>query len=111
RRWRSVGGRSRVGAREVDADGDHARRATCAWHRPSGLCSSSRSRSTKLAAGPDRELVEIEGAAVRGAMLWFDEAKDFPFILTDDGRRVSVERGGFVIGLLPWAVALGCRSS
>ena len=29
-------------------------------------------------------------------MLWFDEAKDFGFILTDEGERLYVDRDGFV---------------
>ena len=35
-------------------------------------------------------------AAVKGAMLWFDEAKDYGFILTDQGERLYVDRNGFV---------------
>jgi hypothetical protein len=35
-------------------------------------------------------------APTTGAMLWFDEAKDYGFILTDDGERVYVDRDGFV---------------
>jgi hypothetical protein len=44
----------------------------------------------------DLASVDIEGAAVRGTMLWFDEAKDFGFILTDEGERLYVDRDGFV---------------
>jgi hypothetical protein len=33
---------------------------------------------------------------VNGAMLWFDEAKDYGFILTDEGERLYVDRDGFV---------------
>lgn len=29
-------------------------------------------------------------------MLWFDEAKDYGFILTEDGERLYVDRDGFV---------------
>jgi hypothetical protein len=29
-------------------------------------------------------------------MLWFDEAKDHGFILTEDGERLYVDRDGFV---------------
>jgi hypothetical protein len=29
-------------------------------------------------------------------MLWFDEAKDYGFILTDEGERLYVDRDGFV---------------
>jgi hypothetical protein len=29
-------------------------------------------------------------------MLWFDEAKDYGFILTDAGERLYVDRDGFV---------------
>jgi hypothetical protein len=33
---------------------------------------------------------------VKGTMLWFDEAKDYGFILTDSGERLYVDRDGFV---------------
>lgn len=33
---------------------------------------------------------------VTGTMLWFHEAKDHGFILTDEGERVYVDRDGFV---------------
>jgi hypothetical protein len=33
---------------------------------------------------------------VAGTMLWFDESKDYGFILTDDGERLYVDRDGFV---------------
>jgi hypothetical protein len=29
-------------------------------------------------------------------MLWFDEAKDYGFILAEDGERLYVDRDGFV---------------
>jgi hypothetical protein len=35
-------------------------------------------------------------AAVRGAMLWFNEVKGHGFILTEDGERLYVDRAGFV---------------
>ena len=34
-------------------------------------------------------------------MLWFDEVKDYGFVVTDDGERLYVERGGFVDGAAP----------
>jgi hypothetical protein len=34
-------------------------------------------------------------------MLWFDEAKDYGFILTDDEERLYVDRDGFVDGAAP----------
>jgi hypothetical protein len=41
------------------------------------------------------------GPTVKGAMLWFDEARDYGFVLTDDGERLRVERDGFVDGAAP----------
>ena len=38
---------------------------------------------------------------MNGAMLWFDEAKDYGFILTDAGERLYVARDGFVDGAAP----------
>jgi hypothetical protein len=34
-------------------------------------------------------------------MLWFDEAKHYGFVLTEDGERLRVERNGFVDGKAP----------
>lgn len=39
--------------------------------------------------------------AVKGKMLWFDEAKDYGFVLTDDGERLRVERDWFVDSAAP----------
>jgi hypothetical protein len=33
---------------------------------------------------------------VNGTMLWFDEAKDYGFVLTNDGERLYVNRDSFV---------------
>jgi hypothetical protein len=33
---------------------------------------------------------------MNGTMLWFDEAKDYGFILTADDERLYVDRDGFV---------------
>jgi len=33
---------------------------------------------------------------VNGTMLWFDEAKDYGFILSEAGERLYVDRDGFV---------------
>jgi cold shock CspA family protein len=38
---------------------------------------------------------------MEGKMLWFNPAKGFGFITTDDDERVYVERGGFVGGEEP----------
>lgn len=43
----------------------------------------------------------IGGPAVKGAMLWFDEAKHYGFVLTEAGERLRVERDGFVDGAAP----------
>jgi hypothetical protein len=34
-------------------------------------------------------------------MIWFNEAKDYGFIRTEDGERLHVERDGFVDGAAP----------
>ena len=33
---------------------------------------------------------------MNGTMLWFNEVKDYGFILTDEGERLYVDRDGFV---------------
>jgi cold shock CspA family protein len=38
---------------------------------------------------------------MRGKMLWFNEAKDLGFILTDEGERLSVLGPGFAGGVRP----------
>jgi len=38
----------------------------------------------------------MAATTVNGTMLWFDEAKDFGFILTEDDERLYVDRDGFV---------------
>jgi cold shock CspA family protein len=38
---------------------------------------------------------------MRGKMLWYNEAKDLGFILTDEGERLSVLGEGFAGGLRP----------
>jgi len=50
---------------------------------------------------PEATLLRHEGEAVNGTMLWFDEAKDFGFILTEEGERISVHRSGFLPGETP----------
>ena len=42
-----------------------------------------------------------DAAQTTGTMLWFDEAKNYGFILTDDGERLYVDRDGFVDGAAP----------
>jgi hypothetical protein len=49
-------------------------------------------------ASPEATLLRHAGEAVSGRMLWFDEAKDFGFILTEEGERNSVHRSGFLPG-------------
>jgi len=41
-------------------------------------------------------MVTKEATMVKGTMLWFDEAKDYGFILTEAGERLYVDRDGFV---------------
>jgi cold shock CspA family protein len=38
---------------------------------------------------------------MHGEMLWFDEKKDFGFILTQDEERLYVHRSGFLPGEVP----------
>lgn len=38
---------------------------------------------------------------MKGTMLWFDEAKGYGYVLTDDGQRLHVDRDGFVDGAAP----------
>jgi cold shock CspA family protein len=38
---------------------------------------------------------------MKGTMLWFDEAKDYGFVLSGDGERLYVDRDGFVDGAAP----------
>jgi cold shock CspA family protein len=38
---------------------------------------------------------------MRGQMLWFNEAKDLGFIMTDEGERLSVLGTGFANGKRP----------
>jgi hypothetical protein len=38
---------------------------------------------------------------MRGKMLWFNEAKDLGFIMTDDGERLAVLGAGFARGNRP----------
>jgi hypothetical protein len=54
-----------------------------------------------VGANPEATLLRHAGEAVSPTMLWFDEAKDFGFILTEEGERISVHRGGFLPGQAP----------
>ena len=38
---------------------------------------------------------------MHGEMLWFDEKKDFGFILTQEEERLYVHRSGFLPGQVP----------
>jgi len=38
---------------------------------------------------------------MRGKMIWFNEVKDYGFIMTDDGERLSVLGTGFAEGARP----------
>jgi cold shock CspA family protein len=48
---------------------------------------------------------------MKGTMLWFDEAKDYGFVLTDDYERLYVEHDGFVDGAAPVGPVRGDRST
>jgi hypothetical protein len=51
-------------------------------------------------AGSDRAFA-TGGPEMKGTMLWFDEVKDYGFVLTDKGERLRVDRDGFVDGAAP----------
>jgi hypothetical protein len=65
----------------------------------------------ELAAGRDGAGVTTATPAVKGTMLWFDEAKDYGFVLTDDYERLYVEHDGFVDGAAPVGPVRGDRST
>jgi hypothetical protein len=54
-----------------------------------------------VGANPKATLLGHAGEAVNPTMLSFDEAKDFGFILTEEGERISVHRSGFLPGEAP----------
>jgi hypothetical protein len=54
-----------------------------------------------VGANPEATLLRHGGEAVNGAMLWFNEAKDCGFILTEEGERISVHRSAFLPGEAP----------
>jgi hypothetical protein len=45
--------------------------------------------------------VEAKRSPGTGTMLWFSEAKNYGFVLTDDGERLYVDRDSFVDGAAP----------
>jgi hypothetical protein len=51
-----------------------------------------------MGADPEAILLRRKGETVNSRMLWFDEAKDFGFILTEEGERIYVHRSGFLPG-------------
>lgn len=51
-----------------------------------------------MGADPEATFLRCEGETVNGRMLWFDEATGFGFILTEEGERIYVDRGGFLPG-------------
>jgi hypothetical protein len=53
---------------------------------------------SNLAAAPEGSAGKD---AVRGTMLWFNEAKNYGYVLTDEGERLYVDRDGFVDGAAP----------
>jgi hypothetical protein len=57
--------------------------------------------ASDVETGSDRAADGQDGPAVKGTMLWFDEAKDYGFVLTDDRERLRVDRDGFVDGAAP----------
>jgi hypothetical protein len=56
---------------------------------------------SERASAPGRAQIAKGVPAVKGAMLWFDEAKDYGYVLTDAGERLRVERDGFINGAAP----------
>lgn len=52
---------------------------------------------------PEATLLRHAGEAVNPTMLSFNQAKDFGFILTEEGERIYVHRSGFLPGEAPVA--------
>lgn len=57
--------------------------------------------ASDVETGSDCAQVAPGAPAVNGTMLWFDEAKHYGFVLTDEGQRVRVERDWFIDGAAP----------
>jgi hypothetical protein len=74
-------------ARLAAGDGDQATLAAGARHRSHAIFRHGL---------PTRRALAREAMTMKGTMLWFNEVKDYGFILTEDGERLYVDRDGFV---------------
>jgi hypothetical protein len=60
------------------------------WHQHDGRAPRLPDVSeASVGANPEATLPRHAGEAVNGTMLWYDEAKDFGFILTEGHRTAS----------------------
>jgi hypothetical protein len=57
--------------------------------------------ASDVETGSDRARVASGTPAMKGTMLWFDEAKHYGFVLTEDGHRLRVEREWFIDSAAP----------
>ena len=65
---------------------------------------ATRARAADKVNAPERALgapPDERRTPVQGKMLWFNEAKNFGFIRTEEGERLYVHRDGFLPGDAP----------